>query len=230
MIAVRHILLVVALVVAGCGGAPPGPPDRRALIREEHLPNVALTTHDGRAVRFYDDLVRDKVVAINFMYATCRGACPPSTDHLVEVQKMLGAHIGHDITFLSISLDAERDTPEVLRGYAQAHDVGPGWLFLTGTHDDVELLRHRLGAFDPDPALDADRSQHSGLVILGNEPRARWTAISALSKPVRIRQAIERALLPPSQWPTGAAVVEEVPYEESESIEPVDLSDLPERP
>ena len=211
---------LLALVAAGCSGRPPEPPrtppNPVATIREQHLPNIELVTHEGRRVRFYDDLVKGKVVAINFMFATCRNACPESTQHLVEVQHALGDRMGRDVTFLSISLDAERDTPEVLRGYAEAHGAGPGWYFLTGKHDDIELLRHKLGAYELDPVIDADRTQHTGLVILGNEPAGRWKAITALGKPVRIRQAIERTILPVTEWPTGAAVVNEVPYEENE--------------
>jgi len=244
-----RVVLLLGLALAGCSpsaqddavsasessvtppGAIPGPPDRVALIRDEHLPNVELTTHEGRTVRFYDDLVKGKVVAINFMFATCRASCPDAIKHLLEVQQALGDRVGRDVTLLSISLDSERDTPEVLRAFAQAHGVGPGWYFLTGRHDDVELLRRKLGAYDLDPVVDADRTQHAGILILGNEPRGRWKAISALSKPVRIRQAIERTILPPSRWPTGAAVVNESPYEESEAsrklVEPADLSDLP---
>jgi len=211
---------LLAVVAAGCSGRPPEPPptppNQVATIREQHLPNIELVTHEGRRVRFYDDLVKGKVVAINFMFATCRNACPESTQHLVEVQHALGDRMGRDVTFLSISLDAERDTPEVLRGYAEAHGAGPGWYFLTGKHDDIELLRHKLGAYELDPVIDADRTQHTGLVILGNEPAGRWKAITALGKPVRIRQAIERTILPVTEWPTGAAVVNEVPYEENE--------------
>ena len=211
---------LLAVVAAGCSGRPPEPPPTPpnvvATIREQHLPNIELVTHEGRRVRFYDDLVKGKVVAINFMFATCRNACPESTQHLVEVQHALGDRMGRDVTFLSISLDAERDTPEVLRGYAEAHGAGPGWYFLTGKHDDIELLRHKLGAYELDPVIDADRTQHTGLVILGNEPAGRWKAITALAKPVRIRQAIERTILPATEWPTGAAVVNEVPYEENE--------------
>src|SRR5437899_2155190 len=83
------LALLLVLIAAGCsdhpdGGATqpaaprvaPGPPDRVALIRDQHLPNVELTTHEGRKVRFYDDLVKGKVVAINFMFATCRKAGP----------------------------------------------------------------------------------------------------------------------------------------------------------
>jgi len=210
-----RLALLLALIAAGCSGRPreqpaaaaPTPPDPVATIREQHLPNIELVTHEGRRVRFYDDLVKGRVVAINFMFATCRNACPESTQHLVEVQHALGDRMGRDVTFLSISL---------LRGYAEAHGAGPGWYFLTGKHDDIELLRHKLGAYELDPVIDADRTQHTGLVILGNEPAGRWKAITALGKPVRIRQAIERTILPVTEWPTGAAVVNEVPYEENE--------------
>ena len=244
------LALLLVLLTAGCSERPggsaappseqppaaaaaPGRRDRVAFIRDRHLPNIDLVTQEGRKVRFYDDLVRGKVVAINFMFATCSVACPVATKNLVEVQKSLGDRVGHEVTLLSVSLDPERDTPEVLRGYAEAHGVGPGWYFLTGKRDDIELLRRRLGAYDLDPVVDADRKQHTGLVILGNEPVGRWKAISALSKPVRIRQAIERTILPASQWPTGEAVVDEVPYEENEAgkqlVEPADLAGLPVR-
>src|SRR5438876_9459856 len=228
---------LLALVAAGCSGRPPEPPptppNQVATIREQHLPNIELVTHEGRHVRFYDDLVKGKVVAINFMFATCRNACPESTQHLVEVQQALGDRMGRDVTFLSISLDAARDTPEVLRGYAEAHGAGPGWYFLTGKRDDIEMLRRKLGAYELDPVIDADRRQHTGLVILGNEPVGRWKAISALVKPVRIRQAIERTILPATEWSSGEAVVNEAPYEENEAgkqlVGPADLSDLPAR-
>ena len=85
----------------------------------------------------------------------------------------------------------------------------------------------RPGAYELDPLVDADRTQHTGLVILGNEPKGRWKAIAALSKPIRIRQAIERTILPPSRWPIGEAVVHEAPYEENDSAEPAELSNLP---
>jgi len=244
--AVAAGLVLLIVFAAGCSEHPaggeaqppasrvagaPGPPDRVALIRDQHLPNVELTTQEGRKVRFYDDLVKGKVVAINFMFATCRKACPAATQNLAEVQDALGERMGRDVTLLSISLDPERDTPEVLRGYAQAHGAKPGWYFLTGKRDDIELLRRKLGAYELDPVLDADKTQHAGIVILGNEPRGRWKAIAALSKPVRIRQAIERTILPVTQWPTGEAVVNEAPYEESEAskrlVEPADLSGLP---
>jgi protein SCO1 len=202
-------------------------PDRLAVIRDQHLFNVPLTTQEGRSVRFYDDLVRGRVVAINFMFTSCVVGCPVTISNLVLVQKALDERARRDVTFLTISLDPERDTPDVLRSYARAYHAGPGWYFLTGKLSDIERLRHGLGAYDPDPRVDADREQHVGIVILGNEPQGRWKAISALSKPVRIRQAIDRTILPPGAWPTGAAVVREAPYEVRERVEPFDRAALP---
>jgi protein SCO1/2 len=204
-----------------------GPPNRMGLIHAEHLPNVELTTHEGRVVRFYEDLVKGQVVAINFMFTTCGNTCPLITEYLAAAQKALGEPMSRKISLLSISLEPEHDTPEVLRGYRQVHGVSQGWIFLTGRRDDIEFLRRRLGVYDLDPAIDTDPSQHAGIVILGNEPQGRWRAISALSHPIRIRQAMERIILPSSQWATGETVVNEVPAQDNEEVETADLSVLP---
>src|SRR5262245_53070602 len=95
------------------------------------LPYTRLLTHEGREVRFYDDLVRGKVVAINMMYVSCAGACPVATANLLRVQKLLGERAGRDVFLYSITLQPELDSPASLKDYAMRHQVGPGWLFLT---------------------------------------------------------------------------------------------------
>ena len=155
----------------------------RDSIRARYFPNVVLRTHEGRPVRFYDDLVRDKIVVINFMYATCEGVCPGITLNLARVQKLLGDRIGRDIFMYSITLKPEQDSPAVLSDYVAMHGIGPGWLFLTGDPADVELLRRTLGFVNPDPALDADSSQHIGNIRYGSEPRLLWAACPGLAEP-----------------------------------------------
>src|ERR1700750_2408044 len=103
----------------------------RDRIREQHFPNVQLVTQDGRKVRFYDDLIKDKIVVINFMYAKCEGICPGITTNLRRVQKLLGDRVGRDIFFYSFTLKPQIDTPEKMAEYAKMHKAGPGWLFLT---------------------------------------------------------------------------------------------------
>ena len=101
----------------------------RELIQQRHLPNVELITQDNQKVHFYNDLVKDKRVVIQFMFARCKDVCPVITHHLVEVQKMLNGRVGSDIFFYSITLSPEEDTPRDLKAFAKMHGVGSGWLY-----------------------------------------------------------------------------------------------------
>ena len=150
------------------------------------FPNVTLTTHEGTEVRFYQDLIKGKIVLINFMYATCTNSCPTFTANLVRVQRLFGNRIGRDVFMYSISLDPEHDTPEVLSQYVKNYSVQPGWTFLTGSTADITTLRRRLGLRDLDPVVDADKSQHIGVVLYGDERFDRWAACPALSEPREI--------------------------------------------
>jgi protein SCO1 len=163
----------------------------RELIQRRHLPNVELLTQDNRTVRFYDDLVKDRRVVIQFMFARCRDICPIITHHLVEVQRMLKGRVGRDIFFYSITLSPEEDTPRDLKAYAKVHGVGPGWLFLTGKPDDILLLRKSLGFYYNDPKEDADRNNHSGMLVVGSEPLMRWAMCQGGANPKWIATVIQ---------------------------------------
>jgi protein SCO1/2 len=162
----------------------------RDVLRDRHFPNVLLFTHDGRKVRFYDDLIKDKIVVINFMYAECEGVCPGITANLAKVQKALGDRVGRDIFMYSITLQPRHDTPRVLNEYARMHDAGPGWVFLTGDPDDIERLRRSLGFTDPDPDVDKDKANHIGNVRYGNEAMQWWGACPGLTDPEWITESI----------------------------------------
>jgi protein SCO1 len=148
-----------------------------------YFTNATLQTHDGRTVRFYDDLVKGKIVLINFMYTGCGDICPGMTQNLTEVQRLLGDRMGRDIFMYSLTLQPDLDTPELLRAYADIFDVKPGWLFLTGAAAEMETLRRRLGFADSDPVQDAELNQHTGIVRIGNEPLNRWVVAPALLRP-----------------------------------------------
>src|SRR6185503_15192496 len=53
-----------------------------------HFPNVELITQDGKKVRFYDDLIKGKVVALELIYTTCKYNCPLETARMVQLQKL----------------------------------------------------------------------------------------------------------------------------------------------
>src|SRR6476659_10122391 len=110
-----------------------------------YFPNVVLTTQDGVKVHFYDDVIKGKSVVIDLIYTSCVDSCPLETAKLAQVQKLLGDRVGRDIFFYSISIDPKRDSPQKLKEYAKKFHTGPGWLFLTGRKQDIELIRKRLG-------------------------------------------------------------------------------------
>ena len=166
--------------------AAAGPLSGRERIRRFHLPNVMLTTHTGRQVRFYDDLVKDKKVVLNFMYVKCEGVCVPVTSNLLRVQRRLEGRVGRDIFFYSTTLKPREDSWEVLRDYAKQRGVGSGWTFLTGAPADIDLLRRALGFAYSDPAEDADLSNHIGMLRFGVEPLARWAAVPGMANPEHI--------------------------------------------
>ena len=156
--------------------------------------NVAVTTQDGRTLRFYDDVLKGKIVLINFFFTDCDAVCPLMTENLARVQELLGDRVGKDIFMVSISLEPEHDTPEVLAAYAKTYGVGPGWLFLTGKKTDIDLLRHRLGFVDSDPVEDADPEQHIGTVRITNEPMHRWAMSPALTNPAALVRTVKRVI------------------------------------
>ena len=154
------------------------------------FPNVTLYTHEGEAVKFYDDLIRDKVVAINMMYAQCAGICPKATANLVQVQEMLGERAGRDVFMYSITLQPELDTPRGLKQYTERYGIKSGWKFLTGVPEDIELVRFRLGFFDREIALDKVKENHTGMVRIGNDALNRWSMAASLSDPQQIMATI----------------------------------------
>jgi protein SCO1/2 len=145
---------------------------------ETHFPNVELTTQNGKKVRFYDDLIKGKVVAIALIYTTCKYNCPLETARMVQLQKQLGDRMGKDVFFYSITIEPEHDTPEVLKAYADKYHVGPGWLFLTGKPADIKLISRRLGLDTLPNGNDPDG--HTPSLLIGNEATGLWMKNSAL--------------------------------------------------
>ena len=185
-------MLVAAALLAACRARTPSAPELASSF--EPIPNVELTSHEGRKLRFYEDLVRDRVVVVQFFFVHCEGICPLSTGKMLALQEALGARFGRDVYFLSVTLEPERDTPAVLAEHAREIGAAPGWTFLTGAADDIEALRRRLGVFDLDPVIDADRNQHAGVLVLGNDRKQRWSMKPAGLSTRALLQAIERLI------------------------------------
>jgi protein SCO1 len=162
----------------------------REAIRKRYLPDVVVQTHEGKAALFYEDLVKDKIVVLNFMYLNCESTCPATLHTLMDVHTLLRPRVGRDLFMYSITLDPERDSVAALRKEARSHGVRPGWLFLRASAPDTELLRRKLGFVSSDPVVDANKSAHAAMVRFGNEPRQLWSMVSAFASPEAISRAI----------------------------------------
>jgi len=146
-----------------------------------YFPNVELTTQAGKKVRFYDDLIKGKQVAINAIFTTCKDVCPLETANLVQLRKVLGERVGRDVHLYSISIDPQRDTPEVLQAYAEK--FGADWTFLTGRAEDIKLITRKLALIrDRDNPTSRD-SHHAAYLIVGGEADGQWTRFSAVDSP-----------------------------------------------
>ncbi|WP_026355161.1 SCO family protein [Massilia niastensis] len=185
------------LLLAVMGGVAYGATADRLLAATEsklaphpYLPNPVLVDQTGKSVRFYTDLLEGKVVVINMMYTVCTGICPLNTARLREVQAELGDRTGRDVHIYSLTLRPEVDSPEALAEYAERYDIGPGWSFLTGRPRDIDLVRRKLGFYDTDPVADADISNHTGALRIGNVARDRWMMMPNRASAKQVVKAI----------------------------------------
>lgn len=165
-----------------------------------YFPDVPLTTQDGTKVRFYDDLLKGKAVAIELIFTHCKDQCPLETAKLAQVQRLLGDRVGKDIFFYSITIDPDHDTPEALKEYAEKFRVGPGWLFLTGKKEDINLISRKLGLSSLTDA--ANKDGHQASLMIGIEPTGQWMRNAATDNPKFLAITITNFL---RGWKEGGA-------------------------
>jgi cytochrome oxidase Cu insertion factor (SCO1/SenC/PrrC family) len=138
----------------------------------KYFTDLAVVTQDGEELRFFSDVLKDRVVVVSLFYTQCTGSCPVNNQRLAVMQEILGDAMGRDYFFVSVSLDPETDTPEVLKEYAKSFDAGKGWYFLTGEPKNLHQITRRLGQVNEDIAA------HSPFFMLGNVPKAHWSRVA----------------------------------------------------
>ena len=139
-------VMLATLMLVPVHDAPQQTFQQQPLPKIAPAPEFSLTSQDGGRVTLAD--FRGKVVAVTFIYTLCTTTCPVLTPMMSFVQDQLGSNFGTKIAFVSITVDPERDTPQVLKEYAQAFDANlAGWAFLTGTPDAIRDVTRRYGVF-----------------------------------------------------------------------------------
>jgi protein SCO1 len=184
MTALCKSLLVLALVLCLPARADTAQAEEKA---RAWFTDTRLVTQEGKQVRFYSDVLKDRVVVISFLFTRCTTACPMIAAKLNRIREQLGERFGREVSFISISVDPEHDTPEKLKEFARKHQAAhPGWTFLTGKKEDVNQVIARLGQYVEN--IDG----HSTIFIAGNEKRKHWTKIRPDATPAAVAERVSQ--------------------------------------
>ena len=168
------VLAAIAALVSGAVDAAPKP---EALPTIGPAPAFTLTAQDERRVSLAD--LRGKVVVLTFIYTTCADTCPLLTGKMAALQGRLGADFGPRVFFVSITVDPERDTPAVLKGYGIAHGARfDGWAFMTGAPAEIRDVAKRYGIFFKKTARgDVDHTFLSSVIDARGRLRVQYLGV-----------------------------------------------------
>jgi len=166
-------LIAAAFLLLLCASAP----------AQLTIPNVPLTDQNGHAVRFYDDLVKGRLVVVNFIFTSCTTVCSPMGANFAALQQRLGDRAG--VTLVSVSIDPSVDTPSRLKAWSQRFGAKPGWTLLTGKPNDVIELLKAMRVYTP------DRISHAPIALVGNGATGQWERVSGLLAPDKIAGVID---------------------------------------
>jgi cytochrome oxidase Cu insertion factor (SCO1/SenC/PrrC family) len=172
---------------------PKAPTQTPQTPKELTIPDVSVFTQEGREIKFYTELVKDKVVLINFFYTTCKAACPMSGERLATIQKSLGDRVGKDVHLISVSTDPETDTPAKLKDWSRKFDAQTGWTFVTGGPTEMSALLQALAGRGP------SKDFHLPSVYVINDRSGGWVYTSLLQAPANLLRTIDELANQPRQ-------------------------------
>jgi len=173
----KCVLILLIVIIAGWLTTATSLAAGESLPKIKPAPEFTLTKQDGKRLALKE--LRGKVLAITFIFASCADTCPLLTAKMVGIQDRLGADFGKKIYFVSITVDAERDTPEVLKQYAEGHKANPaGWAFLTGTSAEIREVAKRYGIYyKKNPRGDVDHTFLTSLVDQNGILRVQYMGV-----------------------------------------------------
>lgn len=172
--------LLLALVLASYAAAAQSEGaeiDRHFPVSEQYV-----LDQNGKYLFFYADLIKNKTVAINFIFTTCTSSCPLSTAVFRQVQKRL---VKQKVQLITISVDPVNDTPGRLLEFSKKFKADSGWVFVTGEQAAISSILRSLGAYT------GDNNDHSNMVIVGNDAKHAWTRLYGFPQADEIISALK---------------------------------------
>ena len=142
-------------------------------IENYKIPDVVLINQNGERVRLKKLLDSDKPVVVDFIYGTCTTICPVLSAGFSNLQKKLGSD-SDKVHLVSITIDPENDTPQVMKTYLERYRAKPGWDFLTGSRQDINQV---MNAFD---SYFRDKMDHKPLTFIRSPEGNSWVRLYGL--------------------------------------------------
>jgi protein SCO1 len=136
------------------------------------IPNIEVQDQTGQTLNFHDDLVKGNLVAVNFVFTSCKAICPQLGATSAALSRELAKKNDPRYRVISVSIDPGNDTPERLREWSAHFGAAPGWTLVTGKQRDIDTLLHALQVYS------ADKDLHSGAFLLGNAGADTWKRVA----------------------------------------------------
>lgn len=186
------VILLAGLLSPVNGWAQSGATEKSADAKlspaHKYFTDVPLIDQDGKELRLYSDLIKDKVVIINSMFTSCNSVCPPMTLNLQRIQDWLGDRLGKDVVIISLSVDPAVDSPQVLKEFAKKYKAKPGWHFLTGKKENLEFALRKFGQYVE------SRDDHYTLMLIGNDRTSLWKKALGMARPDALIEIVESVI------------------------------------
>jgi protein SCO1/2 len=148
------------------------------------VPDIEVVNQDGRHVRFNSQVVDGRIAIVTGFFTTCSAMCPITQEKLAQVAKLLGPRMGKDVVIVSVSVDAENDTPTRMKDWAEKFHTGPGWTLLSGNRAEVDTLLKSLGLF-----VEL-RQRHQSALMIGNAATG-WVRVSSWTPSEKLAKLAE---------------------------------------
>jgi protein SCO1 len=154
----------------------------------KYFTDVELLNQNGETMRFFTDLLQQKVVVINTFCSTCLTNSPTLSRNLEKIRLWLGDKLGQRVHIISITVDPTIDTPSRLKEYAKGFNAKRGWYFLTGKKENVDFILRKLGLYAE------QKEEHSTIIFIGNVRTGLWKKTYGLANSDELVRVIDSVL------------------------------------
>jgi len=148
------------------------------------VPDIKVINQDGRHVRFNSQVVDGRIAIVTGFFTNCSSMCPFTQEKLAQVAKLLGPRMGKDVVIVSVSVDAENDTPARMKDWAEKFHIGRGWTLLSGNRAELDTLLKSLGLF-----VEL-RQRHQSALMIGSATTG-WVRISSWTPSEKLAKLAE---------------------------------------